>query len=241
MVDGQGAVREIAKDDSDVDQEVMEAIKAEHEGTISYVRQPVGESTADIHSYFSQVQDDPSIQIVTNAQKWYVENQLKGTEDEDLPVLSAGAPFKAGTRDDPEYYSYIPKGELAIKNVADLYVFDNTISTLKLTGADVKEWLEMSAGQFNQIDPAITTEQSLINTNYRSYNFDVIDGVTYEIDVTQPAKYDTNGNTVNESAERITNLSYDGKPIDENQVFIVATNNYRASGNFPGVRNATCN
>ena len=238
VVDGKAAVREISKDDSDVDEAVMEAIKAEHEGTISYVRQPVGETTADIHSYFSQVQDDPSIQIVTNAQKWYVENQLKGTEDEALPVLSAGAPFKAGTRDDPEYYSYIPKGELAIKNVADLYVYDNTIATLKLTGADVKEWLEMSAGQFNQIDSDKTAEQSLINTNYRSYNFDVIDGVTYEIDVTQPAKYDTNGNTVNENAERIKNLSYDGQPIDEEQVFIVATNNYRASGNFPGVRNA---
>ena len=236
---GTGAVREIAKDDTDVDAELVEVAKEAHEGTIEYVREAVGTTTADIHSYFAQVQDDPSIQIVTIAQKAYVEQKIKGTANEGLPVLSAGAPFKAGTRNDPEYYTFVPKGELAIKNVADLYLYDNTVALLKVTGTDVKEWLEMSAGQFNQIDPSKTEEQQLINPDYRSYNYDVIDGVTYEIDVTQPAKYDASGNLINENASRIVNLQYDGKPIDDKQQFIVATNNYRANGTFPGVRNAT--
>jgi 2',3'-cyclic-nucleotide 2'-phosphodiesterase len=239
IINSKAQVRSIAKDDSDVDASIVNAVKEAHEGTIKYVRQAVGTTTADIHSYFSQVQDDPSIQIVTNAQKWYVEQKLKGTANEKLPVLSAGAPFKAGTRSDPEYYTFVPKGELAIKNVADLYLYDNTVATLKVTGADVKEWLEMSAGQFNQIDATKTGEQSLINTDFRSYNFDVIDGVTYEVDVTQPAKYDTDGKEINASASRIKNLMYDGKAIDPKQEFIVATNNYRANGTFPGVRNAT--
>ena len=236
---GKGEAREIAKDTSDVDQSVVDAVKEAHEGTIKYVRQAVGTTTADIHSYFSQVQDDPSIQIVTNAQTVYVKDKLKATAHENLPVLSAGAPFKAGTRSDPEYYTFVPKGELAIKNVADLYLYDNTLAILKVTGADVKEWLEMSAGQFNQIDGTKTDEQQLINTEFRSYNYDVIDGVTYEIDVTQPAKYDPSGNVINEKASRIVNLQYNGKPIDVKQEFIVATNNYRANGTFPGVRNAT--
>ncbi|MFB5086059.1 bifunctional 2',3'-cyclic-nucleotide 2'-phosphodiesterase/3'-nucleotidase [Psychrobacillus sp. PGGUH221] len=232
-------VRTIAKDATDVDQTVVNAVKEAHEGTINYVRKAVGTTTADIHSYFSQVQDDPSIQIVTNAQTVYVKSKLKGTTNENLPVLSAGAPFKAGTRSDPEYYTFVPKSELAIKNVADLYLYDNTLATVKVTGADVKEWLEMSAGQFNQIDAAKTGEQQLINADFRSYNYDVIDGVTYEIDVTQPAKYDADGNLKNESSSRIKNLQYNGKPIDVKQEFIVATNNYRANGTFPGVRNAT--
>ncbi|MDI2587692.1 bifunctional 2',3'-cyclic-nucleotide 2'-phosphodiesterase/3'-nucleotidase [Psychrobacillus sp. NEAU-3TGS] len=239
VVSSKAEVRTIAKDATDVDQSVVNAVKEAHEGTITYVRKAVGKTTADIHSYFSQVQDDPSIQIVTDAQTAYVKAKLKGTANESVPVLSAGAPFKAGTRSDPEYYTYVPKGELAIKNVADLYLYDNTVATVKLTGADVKEWLEMSAGQFNQIDPAKTGEQQLINTDFRSYNYDVIDGVTYEIDVTQPAKYDADGNLVNKDASRIVNLQYNGKPIDLKQAFIVATNNYRASGTFPGVRNAT--
>ena len=137
---GTGAVRAINKDNADVKKEVVDSVKAAHEGTIDYVRQAVGTTTATIHSYFSQVQDDPSIQIVTNAQTIYVKNKMKGTAYENLPVLSAGAPFKAGTRSDADYYTYIPAGELAIKNVADLYLYDNTLSMLKVTGADVKEW-----------------------------------------------------------------------------------------------------
>lgn len=239
VVAGTGEVRKIAEDASDVDSTIAAAVKEAHEGTIKYVREAVGETTANIHSYFSQVQDDPSIQIVTDAQKAYVQGKIKGTEFESLPVLSAGAPFKAGTRSDPEYYTFVPKGQLAIKNVADLYLYDNTLAILKVTGADVKEWLEMSAGQFNQIDANSTAEQQLINSDFRSYNYDVIDGVTYEIDVTQPAKYDASGNVVNKDAQRIVNLQYNGEPIDLEQEFIVATNNYRANGTFPGVRNAT--
>jgi 2',3'-cyclic-nucleotide 2'-phosphodiesterase len=218
------------------DNEVLEAVKEAHEETLNYVRQPVGITTADIHSYFALTQDDPSIQIVTNAQKWYVEKKVKGTPDENLPILSAGAPFKAGGGSN---YTYIPAGTIAIKNVADLYLYPNTVATIKITGANVKEWLEMSAGKFNQIDPTSDKEQPLINRSYPTFNYDVIDGVTYEIDVTEPAKYDSDGNLVNAEANRIKNLQYNGQPIDLEQEFLVATNNYRAGGNFPGVRNQT--
>lgn len=233
--DGKTVIESLA----DADPAVLNAVKEDHEGTVNYVRQSVGTTTADIHSYFSLVQDDPSIQIVTNAQKWYAEKQLKGTKDEGLPILSAGAPFKAGGRNGASYYTYIPAGTIAIKNVSDLYLYPNTVATVKVTGADVKEWLEMSAGQFNQIDPAKTGEQALVNNDFPTYNYDVIDGVTYEIDVTKPAKYDKDGNLVNEGANRIKNLQFNGKPIDLTQEFIVVTNNYRANGTFPGVKNKT--
>nr|WP_174881607.1 bifunctional 2',3'-cyclic-nucleotide 2'-phosphodiesterase/3'-nucleotidase [Metabacillus niabensis] len=216
--------------------EMVEAVKADHEATLDYVRQSVGSTTAPINSFFALVQDDPSIQIVTDAQKWYAEEKLIGTEYEGMPLLSVGAPFKAGGRNGAEYYTNIPAGDLAIKNVGDLYLYDNTVQIVKVTGADVKEWLEMSAGQFNQIDPNVNEEQSLINNDFPTFNYDVIDGVTYQIDVTKPAKYDTSGNMINPESARIKNLMYDGKPIDLEQEFLVVTNNYRASGggNFPG-------
>lgn len=210
-------------------------------GTIDYVRQTVGETTAPINSYFALVKDDPSVQIVNNAQLWYAKQQLAGTPEADLPLLSAAAPFKAGTRNDPTAYTDIPAGPIAIKNVADLYLYDNVTAILKLTGADIKEWLEMSAGQFNTIDPNVAGPQNLVNTDYRTYNFDVIDGVTYEFDVTQPNKYDAKGNLLNPNASRVRNLKFQGKEIDPNQEFMVVTNNYRASGSFPGVKNATIN
>lgn len=241
VLNGKSSTRGIADKDGKPlvarDEEVYKAIEEDHQHTIDWVRSAVGETTAPITSYFSQVKDDPSIQIVTNAQKWYVEKYIQGTEYENIPVLSAGAPFKAGTRGDPTYYTDIPQGELAIKNVADLYLYPNTLQAVLIKGSDVKEWLEMSAGQFNQINPKKRGEQSLINQEFRSYNYDVIDGVTYEIDVTKPAKYDTDGNVINPKSQRIKNLKFNGKKINPKQSFLVATNNYRASGggHFPGI------
>lgn len=215
-------------------------VKKAHEGTVNYVNTPIGTTTDAIHSFFALVKDDPSIQVVTNAQKWYVE---KVVADDDtlnkLPILSAGAPFKAG-RNGAEEYTEIQKGDLTIRSAADLYLYDNTLKAVKITGATVKEWLERSAGQFNQIDPTKTEEQALINSDFRPYNYDVIDGVTYEIDVTQPSKYDVDGNLINPTANRVKNLMFNGQPIDPNQEFIVVTNNYRATGggNFPGLKDS---
>lgn len=235
---GKAQLREIDTESDVVAQQVVDAVKETHEATIEYVRSPVGETTAPINSYFSLVQDDPSVQIVNNAQTWYVEQQVAGTANADLPILSAAAPFKAGGRNGGNYYTDIATGEIAIKNVADLYVFDNTVFALKLTGKDVKEWLEMAAGQFLQINPTATGEQPLINNDFRTYNFDVLDGVTYEIDVTVPAKYDAEGVLTNPDSNRIKNLSYEGTAVTDTQEFLVATNNYRATGNFPGVTDA---
>ncbi|CAM4099040.1 bifunctional 2',3'-cyclic-nucleotide 2'-phosphodiesterase/3'-nucleotidase [Streptococcus penaeicida] len=234
-------IRKIDTKSTVADPDIIALAQEAHKGTIDYVRQQVGETTAPINSYFALVKDDPSVQIVNNAQLWYAKQQLAGTPEADLPLLSAAAPFKAGTRNDPTAYTDIPAGPIAIKNVADLYLYDNVTAILKVTGADIKEWLEMSAGQFNTIDPNNAGPQDLVNTQYRTYNFDVIDGVTYEFDVTQANKYDAKGNLVNPDANRVINLKYQGKDIDPNQEFMVVTNNYRASGTFPGVKNATIN
>ena len=107
---------------------------------------------------------------------------------------------------------------------------------MKVKGKEVHEWLECSAGQFNQIDAASTKPQSLINwDSFRTYNFDVIDGVSYQVDVTQPPKYDADCKVINPDSQRIVNLTYQDKPVDPKQDFIIATNNYRAySATFPG-------
>ena len=241
VVNSKGSIRKIHTKSKDADERIKEIAKTAHEGTIQYVRQQVGTTTAPITSYFALVKDDPSVQIVNNAQIWYAKKELAGTPEGNLPILSAAAPFKAGTRGDATAYTDIPAGPIAIKNVADLYLYDNVTAILKVTGAQLKEWLEMSAGQFNTIDPTKKEAQQLINPSYRTYNFDVIDGVTYEYDVTQPNKYDREGKLIHPDASRVRNLKYQGKDVAPDQEFIVVTNNYRANGKFPGVRDASLN
>ena len=241
VVNSKGSIRKIYTKSKEADERIKEIAKESHEGTVKYVRQQVGTTSAPITSYFALVKDDPSVQIVNNAQIWYAKRELAGTPEGSLPILSAAAPFKAGTRGDATAYTDIPAGPIAIKNVADLYLYDNVTAILKITGAQLKEWLEMSAGQFNTIDPSKKEAQQLINSSYRTYNFDVIDGVTYEYDVTQPNKYDREGKLLHPDASRVRNLKYQGKDVRADQEFIVVTNNYRANGQFPGVRDASLN
>lgn len=220
------------------DSKLVSVLKASHDATREFVSKPIGQSADNMYSYLSLVQDDPTVQVVNMAQKAYVEHYIQGDPDlASLPVLSAAAPFKAGGRkNDPASFVEVEKGQLTFRNAADLYLYPNTLVVVKASGKEVKEWLECSAGQFNQIDPHSSKPQSLINWDtFRTYNFDVIDGVNYQVDVTQPARYDGECQSLNPQAERIKKLTFNGKPIDPNATFLVATNNYRAyGGKFAG-------
>ncbi len=243
VVEGQSEARPIfdkatKKSLAEADQGIIKALEDDHKGTREFVNQPIGKANDVMYSFLALVQDDPTIQIVNLAQKDYVERFIQGDPDlADIPVLSAAAPFKVGGRkDDPNGFTEVESGQLTFRNAADLYLYPNTLVAMKVKGKEVHEWLECSAGQFKRIDVNTTQPQSLIDwDNFRTYNFDVIDGVEYQIDITQPPKYDANCKAINPDSQRIVNLTFNGKPVDPKQDFIIATNNYRAYSNtFPG-------
>lgn len=219
-------IRDTAGTAVDADPAIRKAVAEEHDATIAYVSQPIGNSDFPMTSYFAAVGDVSAIQPVNTAQREYVRKYVDEffPELKDVPVISAMAPFKVGFSGSNDFTA-IDAGPLAIRNAADLYLYSNSMAALKLDGAGVKAWLEHSALYFNQIDPKDSSAQALVNKKVPSYNFDVIQGdIEYAIDLTRPA------------GERITELRYQGQPIKPDQPFILATNSYRASGGggFPG-------
>lgn len=209
-----------------------------HSTTRKRAEEPIGHTDKHLHSYFSFCAKDHGLAIVAAAQASAVRRKLKGTPQEALPLLSAVAPSKFGGRSGPRFYSDIPAGVMRMRHVADLNIFPNELRAVELTGEHIRDWLEMSAGVFNQIKPGAPNE--LVNPDRAGHNFDVLFGLSYVIDLSIPPRFNANGGIENPESWRVSDIRFDGCAVTAEQRFVVALNNYRASGggHFPFIDDA---
>lgn len=202
----------------DADPKVLAVTKAQHTKTVAYVNQVVATSTEELSAATSRYEDTPILDYINKVQTDTVAAALAGTSYASLPVLSIAAPFSRT--------AVFPQGDVKIKDVAGLYIYDNTLEAVVLTGAEVKAYLEYSAKYFVTLAPDAPADPNTINdSSVPDYNYDTLSGVDYDIDISKPV------------GSRITRLQIAGADVDPAAQFVVAVNNYRRSGggNFPGI------
>lgn len=211
------------------DPQLVRLLAPHHRATRDHMRLAVGHVDQPLHSYFTYFAPDRSLVIVASAQAAALRPMLAHTEISDMPLLSAAAPGKFGGRAGPLCYTDVPAGPLSLRHVADLHIFPNTLQAVILGGAQVLDWLEMSASLFQQIRPG-SSGQMLVDPDMAGYAFDVLHGLQYRIDLSAPPRYWPDGSLRNAKAHRIVSATYQGVSVLPGQKFVIALNNYRANG-----------
>ncbi len=213
--------------DAPEDDELSNLTAPMHQKTRDRVAQRVGHSPVPLHSYFSFIAASPALALVAAAQAHALRKHLNRVAD--MPILSSAAPSKMGGRGGPQSYLDIPAGHLSLRHVFDLCFFPNRLAAVVVTGAQLADWIEMSAGIYKQISVG-SSDQTLFDAQRAAHSSDVIYGIRYELDLSQPSRFDAHGHLVNPEHHRLKNLEYGGRTVCPQDRFVVALSSYRANG-----------
>lgn len=211
----------------------LRAIDTAHAEVRTTLNEVIGTSDVPLNSYMASVQPTRLLALAAAAQRGAVAKAARGSPFADLPVISAIAPARAGGAAGPMNYADIPAGPLRRGQIAEMHVFPNAIWGVPITGAELRLWLEKAAVAFARPEDRPTF--GLLCPTVPAFDFDMMFGVTYEINPLMPARYNRNGQTINSDAKRIENLRFNGAPIKDTDRFLVASSSYRAcgGGQFP--------
>lgn len=212
-VDGKWSVKTVAvenvkTDKAEADKTITDAFKFVHDQSIEEANKVVGKITADFIAspdYYTgaakvttlptaQIKDTPVMDLVNEVQKYYAKADI-----------SSAALFKTD--------SNLVKGDFKKKDVAFIYMYDNTLMGVNITGENLLKYMEWSADYYNTFKEGDLTVS--FNPNIRSYNYDMFSGINYSIDISKP------------SGSRIVNATINGKPVDLKKTYKLAVNNYR--------------
>ena len=192
----------------DPDPEFIEKFKFVHDESVADANIVVGDITADFIAspdYItgesnittmptSQLMDTSVIDLINEVQMFYTESDV-----------SSAALFNFG--------SNLLKGPFKKKDVAFIYKYPNTLVGTKITGANLKKYMEWSASYYNSYKDGDVTIS--FNPDIRGYNYDMFSGMTYEINLSKPA------------GERVENILVWGLPLIDEHIYRLSLNNYR--------------
>ncbi len=186
-------------DDVAADPEIVEIAKPYHELAERYLGTVIAEAPESVDSSSGRVRDSALVDAIHEVQMHYARADV-----------SFAALFNPRVK--------VPKGPVTVRQIAALYLYENELYAVEGTGQLLKDALEHSAGYYLQCPDPSCTHGPLVNRKIIGYNYEMAQGVDYEIDLTQPA------------GSRIRNLRYRGQPLAMDRKLRIAVNNYRAGG-----------
>ena len=211
------------------DPAILKMLDRLHRTTMQKARETVGRSRRRLHSYFAAVGPSPAVDIVHRAKLWYADRLVQGTPLAGLPLIASTAPFKAGGLAGPGFYVDIPPGDISVTALADLYLYPNDFVALRLTGAELLEWMERSACVFNQLQPG-RADQDLWAADTPIYGFETLAGIDCVFDLSQPPRYAADGGLIDPGAHRIRDPRLRGEALTPDREVLLLTNSFRATG-----------
>lgn len=193
------AARTIPVDDRvEPDPEIVKLAEPYDRETQAWLSRPIGESAEELTARQARFRDSAILDLIQKV-------QLEAGKAD----VSMVANFNPDAR--------IAKGPVTVRDIAGLYVYENTLAVLEVTGQQLKEALEHSARYFRSYEPG-KSASDLVDDKIPAFNFDIAEGVTYVLDISKPV------------GQRIQDLRFKGQPVKPEQKFRLATNNYRVNG-----------
>lgn len=185
-------------DRTEVDSEIAKIAEPYDRETQAWLSRVIGESPAELSAEQASFRDTAILDLIQRVQ------MEVGKAD-----VSMVANFNPRAR--------LPRGAVSVRDIAGLYIYENTLVVLEVTGQQLKDALEHSAKYFLPYAPGKTAAE-LVDEKIPGFNFDIAEGVTYDLDITKPV------------GQRIQNLRFRGQPLNPAQKLRLATNNYRVNG-----------
>ncbi|MDX5349226.1 MAG: bifunctional 2',3'-cyclic-nucleotide 2'-phosphodiesterase/3'-nucleotidase [Paracoccaceae bacterium] len=207
---------------------LLRAIGPDHRAALAWSRQVLGETRVPLHTHFATVAPSAALELVAEAKAAHVRAELVGSAWEGVPVLASVTPYRSGGRGGGGNFTEIAAGPFRMRNVSELYLYPNTLAALEITGAELADWLEVSASIFRQIRPG-EIDAPLHDPDRPAFCFEVIPGLSYAIDLSQPARFDAQGRLANPAARRIVGLCHEGRAVTGMDRFVLVTNGHRAN------------
>ncbi len=179
-------------------QAVVNAAEAPHRATLAYMSTVIGFTRAAWRGDSARLKDTPLIDLILDVMR-----KASGGD------LASTAAFSTDAS--------LDTGSITIAEMARLYPYDNTLRAVRISGAQLREYLEFSARYYKTVTPG-PPSTPVPDAGIPGYNFDIVSGVDYALDLTRPI------------GSRVTMLSVKGKAVAPTDSFTLALNNYRQTG-----------